>query len=135
MKLQVFSGNCCLCDVGTCVNANATFGQNKGALHTGDIVIAWHGSYIDTDIECWNPTGLTVVVSEQYQSFTDGTIVSLAEPHRHYVMGIADSGFNSPEWKIQLVKSHLDVIDGEHWKDFGFSYKLKCDEAILKKAS
>jgi hypothetical protein len=124
MTLQVFSGKCCLCDVGIPIKSKATFGNNRNELHTGDIVIVWRGNYIGTDIECWNPTGLTVVVSDQYQSYSDGSVIEQL-PHKPYVMGIANIGFEHPEWQIQLVKSHTDVIDGEHWKDFGFSYKLK----------
>lgn len=119
--MKVFSGNCCLCDVGMPVGAQDESGNE---LHTGDIVIINHGDYIGTELERWSRIGgLTVVVSDQYKSFSDGTVEEIAEP-KPFVMGIKDCGFNHPEWRIELVKKFSDVIDGEHWPAYRFSYKI-----------
>ncbi len=40
-------------------------------------------------------------------------------------MGIKNVDFmgaDSEKWIVKKVKSFEDVIAGEHWKDFGFSY-------------
>lgn len=132
--LRVFSGNCCLCDVGIPVNAKSTWGDPV-EVHTGDIIIVWHGDYIGTDIETWYPTGgLSVVVSNDYQSFSDGSVELIEGTHEPYPMGIKGCGFDHPEWRIQVVKKHSDVISVEHWPDFGFSYKHSdaADNAIRK---
>lgn len=120
--LKVFSGDSCMCDVGIPVNAKSTFGIEV-ELYTGDIVIPWSGSYIGTDSEQWTPHGLTVIIAKQYQSFTNGDIKLREEPHEMFVMGIATCGFNSPDWKVQRVKKYSDVVNGEHWQDYGFNYR------------
>lgn len=121
--MKVYSGKCCLCDTGHPVKATSTYGEEV-ELHTGDIVILWHGSNIDNELEQWTPSnGLTCVLTDQYQSFTNGEVYENPRPHQPFVMGIKDCGFDSKEWRIQLVKKHSDVIDGEKWPEFGFSYK------------
>lgn len=118
-NLKVFSGECCQCDVGIPVGHEDMHGN---PLHTGDIVQLWSGDYIGTDLEQWTPTDhLTCVVSDQYQSYTSGRIEEKDNP-RPFVMGIKDAGFGSPEWKVRIVKSHADVIQGEHWTAFGFRF-------------
>lgn len=120
--LKVWSGKCCLCDVGISTNAKSTWG-NSLELHTGDIVILWHGQYINSDLEQWLPTdGLTVVVANQYKSYSDGSIVVQDAQPIPFPMGIKDCGFNHPEWRVQVVKKYSDVIAGEHWPAYGFSF-------------
>jgi hypothetical protein len=119
-QLKVFSGKCCLCDIGIDVNAKDVRGDQ---LHTGDIVLVYHGQYVGTDDEYWYPCGgLTAVVSDQYQSFSDGTIKETGD-NEPFVMGIKGCGFNDPEWQIHLVKKYTDVVDGEHWRAYGFNYR------------
>jgi hypothetical protein len=118
--LKVFSGKCCLCDVGVDTGATDASGQH---IHTGDIVMVYHGDYVGTDLESWNPCGgLTAVVSDQYQSYADGKIEETGN-NNPFVMGIRDCGFNDPKWQIRIVKKYFDVIDGEHWKAYGFNYR------------
>lgn len=120
--IKVWSGNCCLCDVGIPVNAKSTWGDPI-ELHTGDIIILWRGDYLGTDLEQWMPcSDLTVVVADQYQSFSDGSISILSKNPEPFPMGIKKCGFDSPEWKIQVVKKYSDVVDGEHWPAYGFSF-------------
>ncbi|UXH58362.1 hypothetical protein [Pseudomonas aeruginosa] len=120
--LRVFSGKCCLCDVGIPVGATSTYGDPI-EIHTGDIVIIWHANYLGTYFETWIPTdGLTAVVSRDYQSFSDGTVQVLDTVSEAFAMGIKGCGFRHPEWRVQVVKKYSDVIPGEHWPEFGFSY-------------
>lgn len=95
MTLRVYSGESCKCDVGLPVGAKDRMGRD---LHTGDIVIVWHGEYLGTDIERWDPSeGLTCVIADQYQSYSDGSItqnpVGLIDP---FVMGIKDCKLDHP---------------------------------------
>lgn len=130
--LKVFSGKCCLCDVGIPTGAKSTWGDPI-EIHTGDIVIIWRGSYIGTDFEEWVPSaGLTVVVSENYQSYNGGVEIEAIGPGTPYPMGIKSCGFNHPEWRVQVVKKYSDVVPGERWPNFGFSYQFSdlADAAI-----
>ena len=132
--LRIFSGKCCLCDVGIPVNAFSTWGDPV-EIHTGDIVIVWHGDYIGTDIESWTPTdGMTAVVADHYQSFSGGAIELRREVCEPFAMGIKGCGFNHPEWRVQVVKKFSDVVPGEHWTAYGFSYAYSeaADAAIDK---
>ena len=119
--LKVKSGKCFLCDTGRETTAVSTWGDTV-KLHTGDIVIVWHGAYLDTDIENWTPCGMSVVVCNQYTTYTDGRTIETEEEFEPYVMGIKDCGFTNNEWRIQVIKKFSDCIEGEHWPNYGFSY-------------
>lgn len=118
-QLKVFSGQCCLCDVGIAL----PFVDMDGAdIHTGDIVQLWHVQYPHTDLETIMPnSGLTVVVSDQYQSYSDGSVAANGQPVP-FVMGIKGCGFNDYSWRVSIVKKWNHVIEGENWPAFGFSY-------------
>lgn len=68
--------------------------------------------------------GLTVVVSDRWTSYSDGTHIAKTECVKHYIMGLIDVDVMSETsgWYVKLVKSHKDVIAGEHWSDYGFNY-------------
>ena len=122
-NLVVMSGDCTMCDSGVPVSAKDADGHD---LHTGDIVMIWHGEYLGTDIETWTPVErLTAVISDQYESFSDGSVIEKDGNPEFFVMGIKGSGFDSPEWKICIVKKYSDVVPGEKWPAFGFSYRAK----------
>ena len=132
--LRVFSGKCCLCDVGIPVGASSTWGD-EAEIHTGDIIILWHGDWIGTELEQWTPSDwLAVVVANHYQSFSDGSIRLIHEADEPFPMGIKGCGFDHPEWRVQVVKKYSDVIPGEHWPAYGFSYAYSetADAAISK---
>lgn len=93
-------------------------------LFTGDIVQLWHGNYVGTDSEEWMPSdGLTAIVAEQYQSYSDGSIVLLDDAAEPFTMGIKGCGISNDEWHVSLVKSHTEIIVGERFKAFGFNYR------------
>ena len=119
-KLRIYSGECCMCDIGVPVGAKDF---NDRDLHTGDIVIIYQESYIGTEFESWIQHGMTAVVSDQYKSFSDGSIKEKQGKPVPYVMGIYGCGFDDSEWQIHIIKKYTDVIDGEHWKEFEFNYK------------
>lgn len=77
--------------------------------------------------------GMTVVVSDKYKSYTDGTHTEKDGQEEFYVMGIKTAwpatddaeelDWRKKRWAVLKVKDHADVVDGEHWRDFGFNYK------------
>ncbi len=122
--MKIFSGECCLCDTGI---PTGELDWNRNELYTGDIVQLWHGSYLNTDQEQWLPeNGLTVIVANQYTT----TIINHKVVHKlidenpiPYTMGIKNIGVQGDDWRVLRVKSHKDVINGEHWPEFGFNFK------------
>ena len=119
--MRIFSGSSCFCDTGIPANEKDIHGNE---LFSGDIVQLWHGEYLGTDVEEWMPSsGLTAIVGNQYQSYTDGTIKTLTKTPVLFTMGIADNGVQSEEWRVSLVKSHKDIIAGERFESFGFNYR------------
>lgn len=124
--LYIYSGNSNMGRAGDPVGANDYYGN---PLHVGDIVQLWEGTYVDTEDEFWTPYNkLTAIVSDQFISYTDGTLSLKDGEIEFYCMGIASCGFDSPEWQIRIVKSHREVIEGERWKAYGFSYR-RCKQA------
>lgn len=96
-------------------------GFNK-PLYVGDIVISVH-----TDYGYKNPQSLTVIVSDEWTSYSDGTHESKKRNVSYFAMGIKDSdiiSYDSEEdgWTLVKVKSYKDVVSGEKWKDFEFNF-------------
>lgn len=119
--MKIYSGKCCMCDVGMPAGAVDMHGRE---LYTGDIVQLWRGHFIGSDLEEWVPSdGLTAIVANQYQTFTDGKVVLLDDNPPAFTMGIASCGVSNHEWHVSLVKSHTDIIIGERFKAFGFNYR------------
>ena len=73
-------------------------------------------------------TTLTAVVSNQFQSFNDGSVRLDDREAEPFVMGLKSVKFDSPEWRVHLVKPFDQVVVGEHWKQWGFSYR-QCEKA------
>lgn len=121
--MQVWSGKCCLCDVGL-PSGLKDFATDE-ELHTGDIVVMYAVYWPDTDSESWNCCGLSAIVANQYTTYTTGVIEENPLPVQPFCMGLKSVEFQSDVWKLQLVKKHTDVIEGEHWPAYGFSYKHK----------
>jgi hypothetical protein len=119
--MRIYSGTCCMCDVGI---PTGEFDMKGRELFTGDIVQLWHGDYIGTDFEEWMPSdGLTAIVSNQYQSYTDGTVVLIDSEAKPFTMGIFSIGVSGEDWRVSLVKSHTDIVVGERFAAYGFNYR------------
>lgn len=119
--MKVFSGKCCLCDVG--FPSGIKDFRTGDELYTGDIVLLYSVDYPNTDIEHWNCHGMTIIVADQYTSYTTGVITPNQTPFKPFCMGVKCVDFPSKQWKVQLIKSFKDVVDGEHFPSYGFSYK------------
>lgn len=118
--MKVFSGSCYLCDSGIPTGEVDMHGRE---LFTGDIVQLWHGNWIGQDLEEWMPSdGLTAIVADQYQSYSDGSFEIISEKPRPFTMGIKDVGVQGGAWKVSLVKSHKDIVHGERFPAFGFNF-------------
>lgn len=124
--MMIFSGECCFCEVGI---DTGELDMHGNALYTGDIVQLWHGNYIGTDIECWYPTiGITAIVANKYQTYRNLNSGGfehrlIDESAKPFTMGIKDDGVQGGEWRVSLVKSHKDIIEGERIPSFGINYK------------
>ena len=114
----VLSGNCRIGDVGEETPLKDFTGKD---LFVGDIVIL---STIDKYGICDN-CGLSVVCSDKWTSYVNGTHVAKKGEITHFIMGIKNVDFmgsDSEKWIVKRVKSFEDVIAGEKWKDYGFNY-------------
>jgi len=121
--MYVYSGKC---REGLCGEKTNLINIDEKPLFVGDIVMS---STIDKQ-GIHSNYGLSVVVSDRYTSYSNGNIEE-SEKYSFFVMGIKSCKFNlkegeeveGTEWIVERLKSFEDVIDGEHWKDFGFNYK------------
>lgn len=107
-----------------------TLGQSTGIidiygdlLRVGDIVVSFKD-----DPSPAVPSGLTVVVSDEWTSYSNG-VHKQKDEFDFFVMGIKTTTItmldddNEKYWHVKRVKKWEDVIDGEHWSDYGFNYK------------
>jgi len=121
--LYVYSGRCRQCEVGLPTGLKDDAGNR---LRTGDIVM----SYTVDSFGVANFDGLTVVIADQWQTYSDGSHVLQEDKATPFVMGIKnvdlelETGvYPDHVWRVRRLKAYEDVVDGEHWKDFGFSFK------------
>ncbi len=130
-ELYVYSGECNMGRVGDPVGENDANGK---PLYVGDIVQLVEGRCIGTDIESWMPLDrLTAIVSDQFVTYQDDIMELKEGDPEYFCMGIKSCGIDNPKWQIWIVKSHRDVIEGEHWPNFGFSYRRSAmADAMLK---
>lgn len=114
----IMSGNCRMGDVGEPTPLKDCMDKN---LFVGDIVIV---SIID-QFGINSNAGLSVVCSDKYISYIDGTHEIKTDEITYFIMGIKNVDFmnvNNKTWLVKRIKSFEDVIVGEHWKDYGFNY-------------
>jgi hypothetical protein len=119
----IYSGNV---RKGKCGEPTKLEDRNGKSLFIGDIVALFHTnkSYPE-DIQTSNFENLTAIVDDKYISYSDGTHVESDEESQPFVMGIKDTDImhEKSEWSVELVKSYIEAVDGEHWKNYGFNYK------------
>lgn len=110
--LYLYSGKCRL---GTVGQPTRFVDASENRLFVGDIVVISNDSGI---------ISLTAVVSDEFTTYSNGFHSIKDGPVEHFVMGIKSVDLDSPgTWAVSKVKDHSDVISGEHWKSYGFSYK------------
>lgn len=116
MPLHVFSGKC---EHGRCGMKTAIIDAVDNQLRVGDIVAT---ATIDEHGIC-SFNGLSVVFDDRPK------LVGREESTGPFVMGLYSVDFSNDDngWYIHRVKKWEDVVEGEHWKDFGFNYKVVDD--------
>ena len=122
MRKVVYSGMCRLCDCGI----PAGFDSHGATLFTGDLVtISYYG---EDDILRQVADHLTFVSARQYESYNDGSYKEIDSKPVPFIMGIKDSGVRKvghDGWNVVKVKSYNDIIDGENYPYFNFSYRVE----------
>lgn len=126
--LGIFSGNYLL---GICGTETELYDYKNEKLFIGDIVLVQYNEYNLGSHSAY----MSVIVGDKYETYTDSTIIE-KDMSNDFVMGIKESSVTKKDlaheneegelmsgWVIEKIKSYEDVIDGEHWKDFGFNYK------------
>ena len=110
--MYIYSGKCRLGTVGD----NTPFKDMAGRpLFVGDIVSVFHDGHL-----C---DGITAVVSEEFTSYSDGTHKVNEGPIDTFIMGIRSVSLDEEKaWQVLKIKDHTDVISGERWPAYGFSY-------------
>ncbi len=117
----IYSGICRFCECGLETSLKSIKNET---LRTGDIVVSYS---CDKNGFFNYMGGLTVVVCNQWQSYSDGTHKLIKEYQNNiandaFIMGIKDVKLGE-EWQVELVKRFEDIIDGEKWENFGFNFK------------
>jgi hypothetical protein len=131
----VYSGQCRFCKVGL----PSPFVDLKGRrLFTGDIVT----HYAEDEKGCPSRglESLTVIVQDDFENVHGREPQFVGASRPAFVMGLAGcvpvkepeddetvlvSDTSTVRWHLVRAKSFQDVIEGEHWKDFGFRYSTK----------
>ena len=129
-RLGIFSGDCFRGFVGEETELKTFDGKH---VKNGDIVYA---SFIEND---GSPHSgyLSAIMDGRFTTYSNDTITDDGTS-AFFCMGIAscvspETGLAVVEdgevlksgWVIELVKSSEDVVDGEHWKEFGINYRIQ----------
>lgn len=119
IKMYIYSGEC---RMGNCGEKTGLEDFTCKELFVGDIVMA---STIDKMGIC-NNYGLSAVVSDRWTSYSDGSHKEKESNIEYFVMGIKSVNFmekDSKKWIVKKLKDWSECINGEHWKENGFSYR------------
>ena len=126
--VAVFSGECLVAVCGLPTGFRDMCGYE---LFTGDIVVVFTVREYGDDRESLDylPSGLTAVVSDEW--VTTRELLSGERTYRRkegapefFVMGIKNVPMDEPgQWRVMRVKEWSDVIEGERWPAYGFSYQ------------
>jgi len=124
--LGIFSGKCLK---GVCGEITDLYDYKNNHLYIGDIVLVQYNEYGLG----FHSAYMSVIVNNKFETFSDGSIIENKD-YYSFVMGIAnvtkkelayenEEGELTSGWVIEKIKSYKDVVNGEHWKDFGFNYR------------
>ena len=118
----IYSGKC---RQGLCGEETNLKNIDGDALFVGDIVLL----YTQDQFGYCSSGDLTSIVSDRYNSYSDGSITENKE-YSFFAMGIKSCEFNNEyeedskdtQWYCKRVKLWSDIVDGENWKSFGCNY-------------
>lgn len=110
--MNIYSGKCLMGRCGLETNI-------KDALHNelfvGDIVAL---------VNDYGFMGLTAIVEDGIETYSDGNILIPEGSTEKFVMGIKSVNIGEDDgWWIVRSKPHYCVVDGENWPEYGFNYK------------
>jgi hypothetical protein len=109
--MKIYSGQC---EHGECGLETKLVDNKFQSLRVGDVVCLAHKN----EHGHFQFYGLSAVVDDRPELYGETVY---REP---FVMGLATVDFNTDEsWLIERVKKWEDVLDGEHWTDYGFNYR------------
>lgn len=97
--MYIYSGKC---KVGTVGQETALTDSFQESLSVGDIVLV---SHIKNAVSPF----LTMVVSDEFVSFIDGTVKIKKGKIEHFIMGIRDETQEFDSWEIKKIKNFQDV--------------------------
>lgn len=114
--LHIYSGEC---EHGECGIPTDLQECGGNPLFVGDIVCL--ATKDAQGIMCFY--GMSAVVDDRPH------LIGKAEKGKPFVMGIRGVDVNNDEgWYVRRVKSWEDCIEGEHWSEFGFSYRATAQD-------
>lgn len=129
--IHIYSGDCRMCQVG--IETPFIDMKTRTPIFTGDILIIqkYDSKTGLLDYMSW---GLTTAVRDDYTTYSNGEIVAHIGASEPFVMGLRKATFSdlndddgehnwSDGWVVTRVKSYKDVVDNEHWTDYGFNFK------------
>lgn len=120
--MYIYSRKCRQGDCGEKTPLKDSMGK---PLFVGDIVIL---SSIKDNNEITLTNYLTAIVSDKYTSYSNGEHKTKEDDVEYYVMGIRDVGYvdnDNKDWRVDKLKSYDEIVEGEHWKSYGFNYSNK----------
>ena len=111
--MKIYSGEC---EIGQC-GLETNLADNRGQqLRVGDIVVLAHRE--QSGHFCFY--GMSAVVDDSPKFAGD------SEYKGPFIMGIKKVNINVDEnWIVERIKKWEDVLDGEHWGDYGFNYRAE----------
>lgn len=115
--MNVYSGKSLMCECGL---PTGIYDNQNELLFTGDIVVIFTANEFGVN---YLPNHLTVVIQNRFITYQTGLVVPIDHPEKPFVMGIKDVDLANDDWQVVRVKSYKDVVDGEHWRAYGFNYK------------
>jgi len=109
--------------------------DREDPLRTGDIVVMY--TYAKDSGMVSVPQGLSVVVADQYDNVQGKVPEKKSDLGESFVMGLKNCGLDEPAedyphtvWRVRRVKRYEDVVPGENWTAFGFSFQTGHEGAV-----
>lgn len=119
--LWVFSGKVPLCEIG---KPTTLIDRDGRPLFTGDIVTIFT---VDSDDNIRHSSEVLSCVLELTEE-KDLSLHGVTRPGP-WVMGIRDVDLSNSQWRVLRLKSWKNVIKGEHWEDYEFSFNYNPTKA------
>ena len=117
--MYIYSGTCRMGNCGEKTKLTDIAGKE---LYVGDIVLV----LVMDEMRACDSYRLSAIVSDRWETYNDKIYKEKEGDVEYFVMGIKSIDFmdkDSDKWLVKKVKDWSDCVDGEHWREFGFSYR------------